>query len=151
MALMISRDDLADLPEELLETEIRSVGTHALVALAGELDVSTVGLLYEQFAALSAEGICHVSLNMAEVTFVDSTGLSVLVSEHKRAESMEGELIIFSPSAALRKLFQISGLNSYFNIRPKSVHVTPLGVPNNSDLLRFETIPPKQGRSCRCD
>ena len=119
MVLQVSRQDPADLSAELLETEFRSVGTHALVALAGELDLSTVGLLYEQFAALATDGICHVSLNMAEVTFVDSTGLSLLVAEHKRAESMNGELIIFSPSAELRRLFQLTGLDSYFNIRPK--------------------------------
>ncbi len=71
-----------------------------------------------QLAALAAEGVCHVSLNVAEVTFVDSTGLSILVSEHKRAESMNGELIIFSPSTQLRELLQITGLDSYLNIRP---------------------------------
>jgi anti-sigma B factor antagonist len=120
MALLVSREDAADRLAELLETEVRSVGTHALVILAGELDVSSVGQLYEQLAALSAEGVCHVSLNMAEVTFVDSTGLSILVSEHKRATSMNGELIIFSPSTQLRRLLQITGLDSYLNIRPRS-------------------------------
>ena len=43
---------------------------------------------------------------------------SILVSEHKRAESMNGELIIFSPSTQLRTLLQITGLDSYLNIRP---------------------------------
>jgi anti-sigma B factor antagonist len=119
MALLVSRQDPAYFRAELLETETQRVGTHALVALAGELDLSTVGLLYEQFAALAADGVCHVSLNMAEVTFMDSTGLSILVSEHKRSESMNGELIIFSPSAELRRLFQLTGLDSYLNIRPK--------------------------------
>lgn len=120
MALLVSRQDPSELPAELLETEIQTVGSHALVALSGELDVSTVGLLYEQLAALAAEGVCHVSLNLTEVTYMDSTGLSVLIAEHKRAKSMEGELIIFSPSPHLRKLFAITGLDSYLNIRPKT-------------------------------
>lgn len=120
MALLVTRQDPTDLDAQRLETEIQSVGTHALVALAGELDVSTVGLLYEQFAALALEGVCHVSLNLAEVTFMDSTGLSILITEHKRAESMKGELIIFSPSENLRRLFHVSGLDSYLNIRPKT-------------------------------
>ncbi len=120
MALSISRDDPVDQrTEELLDTDIKSVGIHALVALAGELDVSTVGQLYEQLAALQREGVQHVALNMAEVTFVDSTGLSVMVSLHKRMESVEGELIIFSPSAQLRRLLQIAGLDDYLNIRPR--------------------------------
>jgi anti-anti-sigma factor len=116
MALLISRE-LGE--EELLETEIRRVETHALVVLAGEVDVSTVGQLYERLAGLAHEGVCHVSLNVAEVTFIDSTGLSVLVTEHKRMESMKGELIIFRPSYELRRLFQITGLDDYLNIRPK--------------------------------
>jgi anti-anti-sigma factor len=120
MALSISREEpVSQRTEELLETDIKSVGIHALVALAGEVDISTVGHLYEQLAALQREGVQHVALNMAEVTFVDSTGLSVMVTLHKRMESMDGELIIFSPSAQLRRLFQIAGLDDYLNIRPR--------------------------------
>lgn len=120
MALSISRGEHANQrTEELLETDVKSVGTHALVALAGEIDVSTVEQLYEQFGALQREGVQHVALNMAEVTFVDSTGLSVLVSLHKRMESIEGELIVFSPSAQLRRLLQVAGLDHYLNIRPR--------------------------------
>jgi anti-sigma B factor antagonist len=117
MALLISHEEFA--PPEALETEIRRVGTHALVILVGEIDLSTVGQLYEELAALAHAGVCHVSLNLAEVTFMDSTGLSLLVTEHKRMESMKGELILFSPSRLVRRLFEISGLDSYLNIRPK--------------------------------
>ena len=90
-----------------------------MVILIGEIDLSTVGQLYEDLAELAHEGVCHVSLNVAEVTFMDSTGLSLLVTEHKRMESMKGELILFSPSRLVRRLFEISGLDSYLNIRPK--------------------------------
>ena len=117
MALQVSREELG--VEELLETEIRRVETHALVILAGEVDVSTVGQLYEKLAELAHEGVCHVALNVAEVTFMDSTGLSVLITEHKRMESIKGELVIFRPSHELRRLFQITGLDDYLNIRPK--------------------------------
>ena len=69
------------------------------MVLAGQLDIFTVGQLYEQFAALAAGGFCHVYVNVSEVTFMDSTCLSILVPEHKRAGSMNGELIIFFPWA----------------------------------------------------
>jgi anti-anti-sigma factor len=90
-----------------------------LVILVGEIDLSTVGELYEKLSELADEGVCHVALNVAEVTFIDSAGLSLLVSEHKRMESMDGELIIFSPSRNMRRLLQITALDSYLNIRPK--------------------------------
>ena len=88
--------------------------------LAGEIDLSSVGQLYDELAELAREGICHVSLNVAEVTFIDSTGLSLLVAEHKRMEFMKGELIIFSPPQQMRRLLQITALDSILNIRPKN-------------------------------
>ena len=112
MALQVSRTDL-------LTTEIRKSGQqHALVMLDGELDISTVTPLYEKFAELAREGINHVALNLAELEFMDSTGLSVIIAEHKRTTSMDGELIIFSPSARVRKLFEVAGMDRYLNIRP---------------------------------
>jgi anti-anti-sigma factor len=124
MALLMSRDDSSGGGTKL-EIEIRRVETHAVVALAGEVDISTVGQLYEEFADLARQGVCHVSLSMVEVTFIDSSGLSLLVAEHKRMASMKGELIIFSPSSDLRRLFQITGLDSYFNVRPEYARSSP--------------------------
>jgi anti-anti-sigma factor len=117
MALLVSRGELS--AADLLEIEIERVETHALVILAGEVDVSTIGKLYEELAELTRAGVCHVALNVAEVTFLDSSGISLLVTEHKRAKSMNGELIIFSPSHELRRLLQITGLDIYLNIRPR--------------------------------
>ncbi len=120
MALSVSREISANQgTADLLEAEVKSVGVHALVALAGELDLSTVGELYEQFANLRLQGVEHVALNMAEVTFIDSTGLSVLVTLHKRLESLDGELIIFSPSAQIRRMLEVTALNGFLNIRPR--------------------------------
>lgn len=87
--------------------------------LTGEVDVSTVGPVYEQLAELARDGVGHISLNLSSVTFMDSTGLSLLVSEHKRMESMAGELILLAPPSGIRRLFQIAGLDTYFNIRPE--------------------------------
>jgi anti-anti-sigma factor len=102
-----------------LETEIRKVAQqHALVMLDGELDASTVHLLYEQLAALAREGTMHVALNLAELDFIDSTGLSVIVAEHKRVEAMGGELIVFSPRPNVRRLLELTGLDEYLNVRP---------------------------------
>jgi anti-anti-sigma factor len=42
----------------------------------------------------------------------------VIVAEHKRVESMGGELIIFSPRPRVRKVLEVTGLGNYLNIRP---------------------------------
>jgi anti-anti-sigma factor len=111
LTLLVSR-------EKSLDTEIRQVEHHALVMLDGELDTATAAQLFEMFAELAREGIKHVALNLAELDFIDSTGISVVVAEHKRVESMGGELIIFSPRPRVRKVLEVTGLGNYLNIRP---------------------------------
>ena len=101
-----------------LDTEIRRCKVHAWVMLEGELDASTAGQLFETFAELAREGIMHVALDLTGLDFIESTGISVLVAEHKRAESMGGELIIFSPLPLVRRVFEATRLGEYFDIRP---------------------------------
>jgi anti-sigma B factor antagonist len=131
MALTIDRTDV-------LTSEIRTDGEHALVALAGEVDLSTVGPLYQLFADLSRDRVRHVALNLAEVVFLDSTGLSVLVAEHKRVDSMGGELIIFAPRINVRRLFEVTGLDSYFNIRPLK------GIGTQGSYTAVHDVDPRQ-------
>lgn len=86
--------------------------------LAGELDTSNVGQLYEELAELSREGVRHIAINVADLEFIDSTGLSAIIAAHKRAEASGGELILFSPSHDMRRLFEVTGIDTYLNIRP---------------------------------
>ena len=81
----------------ILETEIRKAEPqHALVMLAGELDTSNVVQLYEELADLTRDAVRHIAINLVELEFVDSTGLSTLIAAHKRAEALGGELIPLS-------------------------------------------------------
>jgi anti-sigma B factor antagonist len=112
LALRISRNGI-------LETEIRKgEPRHALVMLAGELDTSNVAQLYEELAGLIREGVRHIAIDLAELQFVDSTGLSALVAAHKRAEALGGELILPSPNRDIRRLFEVTGIDTFFSIRP---------------------------------
>jgi anti-sigma B factor antagonist len=82
---------------EPIEIEIRRASPHALVAIAGELDTSNVIELYEELSQLAREGICYIALKLAELDFIDSTGLSALVAAHKRKQKAGGELLLFAP------------------------------------------------------
>jgi anti-anti-sigma factor len=101
-----------------LTTEIRGSKDHALVLLSGELDVSTAGGLYEELARLSREGIVHVALDLSGLEFIDSTGISVLIAEHKRTASAGGQLVILSPHRNVRRVFEVAGLLDVLDILP---------------------------------
>ena len=103
---------------ELLSVQVRRAFPDVTVGIGGEVDAANVGELYEIFAELAREGAQRISLNLAGLTFMDSTGLSLLVAIHKRALASGGELVIVSPTRPVHRLFAVAGLDAFFTIRP---------------------------------
>jgi anti-sigma B factor antagonist len=101
----------------LLSPEIQRDEHQALVLLSGELDASTAGQLYEQLAELTRDGVVHVALDLSALEFMDSTGLSVVIAEHKRTTASGGELVVVSPQTQVLRLFEITGLTEILHIR----------------------------------
>jgi anti-anti-sigma factor len=129
-----------EVASQSFDSEVRRSNDHALITLVGELDTSTAGTLYEQLAQLAAEGVRHIALNLAELTFIDSTGISVVVTEHKRAESMGGELIILSPCPRVRRVFELTGLGDYLNLRPVTVTTPGVSPASRGDTVKHISV-----------
>ena len=90
-----------------------------VVTLNGELDATTAPKLSQQFAELSRSGHHDVDLDLAKLESMDSTGLALVVAEHKRTQSNGGRLVILSPTRGVIRLFQTSGLMSYLVVKPR--------------------------------
>ena len=101
-----------------LEIEVQRTEQRTLVTLSGELDAYTASSLYDQLSDLEVEDAHNVVLDLAQVTFMDSTGLAVIVTEHKRLKHSDGALTIFSPPSSVRRLFEITGLTAVLDIVP---------------------------------
>lgn len=86
----------------------------ATVRVIGDLDCHTAPRLRAAFVALVADGIRQVTLDVGDTSFIDSTGLSVLVGGLKRLREHGGEMVVRSPTRATRKLFEITGLDAVF-------------------------------------
>jgi anti-sigma B factor antagonist len=82
----------------------------ALVHACGEIDIATSPRLTE--ALLVAVDHCpRVVVDMREVTFVDSTGLNVLVSGFHHARGYEGDLALVGPAGIVRNALHVTGLH----------------------------------------
>jgi anti-anti-sigma factor len=110
-SLRVARNDARDVT-------ICSSDQHALVRLFGGLDLDSAPLLTVELEQLAQEKVRHVALDLSALEFMDSIGLSLLLGEHRRVESMGGELIIFAPTPQVRSLFEAAGLSELFNVRP---------------------------------
>ena len=90
--------------------------TTTTVDLHGELDAYTSPRAKETLRSLLDEGCRHVILNFRCLDFIDSTGLSVLISTVRRAHEYGGSMRIASPSHHMRRIFEITRLTYAFPI-----------------------------------
>ena len=86
------------------------------VHVTGDLDCYTAPRLRTTLLGLVDEGARHVTLDVGATQFVDSTGLSVLVGGLKRLRDHGGTMVLKSPNDMTRRLFQVTGLNTVFEI-----------------------------------
>jgi anti-sigma B factor antagonist len=101
-----------------LQISVTQLEDQVNLALAGELDGSTAPFLMNQFVDLNAVHSGDMVLDIAQLTFIDSTGLSVFVSQHKKLKAQGRRLVIFAPSSMARQLFDITGLGDVLSIEP---------------------------------
>ena len=82
------------------------------LSLEGELDLVSVRELTEALAKLDGDG--DVTLDLSELTFIDSTGLHAIF-EH--ASSLNGaKLVLSHPSALTQRILEIVGMGEHPSI-----------------------------------
>jgi anti-anti-sigma factor len=89
----------------------------ARLALHGELDAATAPSLEAAIRTAAGDGTAEVVVDCSSLEFIDSSGLSVLVANHKRLADAGGELVIEAAPPAARRLFEIAGIDRVLNIR----------------------------------
>ena len=84
---------------------------HAVVTVAGELDLSTAPCLGEALAHVVDRHPHEVTVDLAELAFIDSTGLTLLVRTSNRLREYDGTLSLASPTPPVRRVLEIVGLD----------------------------------------
>ncbi len=100
-----------------LKVSSQSQGDQAIVTVSGEIDLYTAPRLQGELTAVLDGGRpVRVVVDMSGVEFCDSTGMNVLLSARKRAREHGGGLDLASPRPAVRKILQVTGLDSVFTV-----------------------------------
>ncbi|MEV5413568.1 STAS domain-containing protein [Thermopolyspora sp. NPDC052614] len=99
-----------------LNVSTRSTTGYAVMAIAGEIDLYTAPRLQAEFARLLENGPARIVIDMSGVEFCDSTGMNVLLSALKRMRERGGQLEVAAPRPAVRKILQVTGLDSVFTV-----------------------------------
>lgn len=87
-----------------------------IVEPRGEIDAYTAPRFKEEMVRVMQEGKARLIVDLSKVSFMDSSGLGVLVSVLKRTRDLDGALRIVCSEERLLKIFRITGLTKVFDI-----------------------------------
>ena len=93
---------------DLLRVTVEPLEDGRLIRAAGEVDLSTAAALRRELDAASMEADT-VLLDLSDVTFIDSTGLHLLLDASHRSAGTDWSFFIVRPSEAVRRLIELSG------------------------------------------
>ena len=87
------------------------------MSVAGEIDLYTAPRLHgELVTTLAGDEPVRLVVDMSGVEFCDSTGMNVLLAAHRRAREHGGDLELAAPRPGVRKILQVTGLESVFTV-----------------------------------
>jgi anti-sigma B factor antagonist len=89
-----------------------------VVAVRGEIDVATSPALRDQLYEIIDGGARELVVDLAELGFIDSSGLGVLVAALKHMKEQDGELVLAGLQQPALRVFEITDLTALFTIEP---------------------------------
>ena len=84
--------------------------------IEGEIDINTAPDVKKAFEKLLSKRTPKIVINLAKVTYVDSSGLATLVEILKKMKSYGGRMRLTNMSQKIKSLFEITKLEKLFEI-----------------------------------
>jgi anti-anti-sigma factor len=107
----------ASSPPARLEITMHTAGRDAVLELSGELDIASSSDLVRAARHALRVQPQNLVMDLNEVTFMDLTGTRALIGCRRLAVARNSELILRRPSAAVRRMLDVSGLHAVFAVQ----------------------------------
>ena len=99
------------------------------VAVRGELDLAAVGELEAALEAAIRESEGAFVIDLTDVGFIDSTGLSSLLRARALLGREDRALAVVCPHGPVRRVFELSGVSEVFALYPTRAAAAAALVP----------------------
>src|SRR5215207_2325769 len=106
---------VADLPSEF-HVFIVGIDGAATVDVGGAIDLAAAPHLRERLDAVVGTTTGDVVVNLADVTFLDSTGLVVLVAAQRQLNETGRRLVLRNPSRFVHRVLELAGVAEVFAV-----------------------------------
>jgi stage II sporulation protein AA (anti-sigma F factor antagonist) len=98
--------------DEEMDIEYKMVRNTLVVRAKGELDMLIADEMRQEIdRRLEEKGIKNLIFNLEKVTFIDSSGLGVIIGRYKKITSANGRMFIVGAKNPVEKILHFSGIN----------------------------------------
>ena len=115
--------------EELLRLAVERRNGLTVVRACGEIDMGSAPLLHAQLAEIDGD----VLIDLAKVTFLDSSGMAALVTSRKRLIEHGGSLALRAPTGLVRTALELVGLADWIEGKAQSARSDAESDVNSTD------------------
>ena len=102
--------ELIELGDLTVRSE-READVH-IVALSGELDLATADSVEAELERVEAGDAASIVLDLSGLTFMDSTGVRLLIQAHARSRADANRLTLRRGPAAVQRVMELSGVDA---------------------------------------
>ena len=107
-------------------------GGALILYLSGELDVTTADQIRSAIDAAVGGDTERLIIDLADLQFMDSSGIALIVSVAQRVREAQ----VRNPSAIVRRLIELTGLEEALHITPLEVLEVPMAGPSSTRYPR---------------
>ena len=99
-----------------MEIAVRREPGVVIVDLEGEIDLNAVARIRDTIGDLTKAPSPQILVNLGGTTYIDSSGLGVLMAARREAMKGGGRLAICGMTKDVRTVFELTRLNKFFEI-----------------------------------
>lgn len=100
-----------------LAIEVEEDSNHYIVKLTGEIDVYTAPKLKVKLLPLTEQSGKMIQIDLANTTYLDSTGLGVFISAYKSTIENQSQLELIHVQDRVLRLFKVTGLDEIMDLK----------------------------------
>lgn len=95
---------------------VREIGTVSIISVTGRLDNKLSGKVEPAVKEILDKGINRIIINLATTTYINSTGLRVLLMAQHETASRNGNLLICHPNKNLSEILEDTGESALLTV-----------------------------------
>jgi anti-sigma B factor antagonist len=97
--------------------EVNKVDDIWKISIVGEMDINSYLIVKEKLDEVLEDEIIDIELNCENLSYIDSTGIGVLIGVLKRMKKNEKQISIINAKNNIKRLFNITGLDKIFVVK----------------------------------